>query len=208
MDSFRDEYTINPETGRKIKVGTQTWKRLASKYYMIDGKFTDQSIPDSRAYLLNKVFGVKEVVLIIQVTHRRFSDPKGEHKYLIVGSKAWNERFLEYEWNGHEFGDKQGRPLLEFMSTVEKSSSTTRRTLHSTQLGPGPGARRRKWARTPTQAVSAGGGAERERVQPQSRASSLPSGRGRARETFLHPESRQAEREAGALKRASTGCRG
>ena len=120
MDSYRDEYTINPETGRKIKVGTQTWKRLASKYYMIDGKFTDQSIPDSRAYLLNKVFGVKEVVLIIQVTHRRFSDPKGEHKYLIVGSKAWNERFLEYEWNGHEFGDKQGLPLPEFMSTVEK----------------------------------------------------------------------------------------
>ena len=52
--------------------------------------------------------------------HRRVSDPKGERKYLIVGSKAWNERFLEYEWNGHEFGDKRSRLLPEFMNTVEK----------------------------------------------------------------------------------------
>ena len=47
MDSYGDEYTINSKTGRKIKVGTQTWKRLAAKYYMIDGKFTDQTISDS-----------------------------------------------------------------------------------------------------------------------------------------------------------------
>ena len=59
MDSYHDEYTINPETGRKIKLGSQTWKRLASKYYMIDGNFTDQPIPDSRAYLSNKVFWLK-----------------------------------------------------------------------------------------------------------------------------------------------------
>ena len=58
METHRDEYTINPETGRKIKIGTQTWKRLAAKYYMIDGKFTDQTIPDSRAYLSNKAFGL------------------------------------------------------------------------------------------------------------------------------------------------------
>ena len=120
MDSYRDEYTINPETGRKIKVGTQIWKRLAFEYYTIDRKFTDQPIPDSRAYLSNKVLGVKEVIPKRRVTHRRVSDPKGERKYLIVGSKAWNERFLEYEWNGHEFGDKRGRPLPEFMNTVEK----------------------------------------------------------------------------------------
>ena len=49
MDSYRDEYTINPETGRKIKVGSQIWKRLAAKHYMIDVKFTDETIPDSRA---------------------------------------------------------------------------------------------------------------------------------------------------------------
>ena len=59
MDSHRDEYTINPETGQKIKIDTLTWKRLATKYYMIDGKFIDQTIPDSRAYLSNKVFGLK-----------------------------------------------------------------------------------------------------------------------------------------------------
>ena len=55
MDTHRDEYTINPETGRKIKIDTPTWKRLAAKNYMIDGTFTDQTIPDSRAYLSNKV---------------------------------------------------------------------------------------------------------------------------------------------------------
>ena len=126
MDSYRDEYTINPEIGRKIKLGTQTWKRLAFKYYMIDRKFTDEPIPDSRAYVSNKVFGVKQVTPTRQVTHRCVSDPKGENKYLIVGSKAWNERFLEYEWNGREFGDKRGRPLAEFMSTVEKRREARR----------------------------------------------------------------------------------
>ena len=121
MDSYRDEYTINPETGRKIKLGTQTWKRLAFKYYTIDRKFTDEPIPDSRAYVSNKVFGVKQVTPKGQVTHRRVSDPKGENKYLIVGSKAWNERFLEYEWNGREFGDKRYKLKPEFMNTVEKT---------------------------------------------------------------------------------------
>ena len=59
MDSHRDEYTITTETGREITIGTQTWKRLAAKYYMIDEKFTDQPIPDSQAYLSSKIFGVK-----------------------------------------------------------------------------------------------------------------------------------------------------
>ena len=60
------------------------------------------------------------------MTHRRVSDPKVERKYLIVGSKAWNERFLEYEWNGLEFGDKRSRPLPEFMNTVEKRHEARR----------------------------------------------------------------------------------
>ena len=47
MDSHRVGYTISPESGPKIKFGSQTWKQLAAKYYMIDGKFTDQPIPDS-----------------------------------------------------------------------------------------------------------------------------------------------------------------
>ena len=74
---------------------------------MIDGKFTYQPIPDSRAYLSNKVFGVTLQEKTKKSKHStpriRVGDPKGERKYLIVGSKAWNERFLEYEWNGHEF---------------------------------------------------------------------------------------------------------
>ena len=52
--------------------------------------------------------------------------PNGERKYLVVGSKAWNERYLAYEWNGHEFGDKRSRPLPEFMNTVEKRREARR----------------------------------------------------------------------------------
>ena len=126
MDSQRVGYTINPETGKQIKIGRPTWKRLAAKYYMIGDTFTDQPIPDTRAYLSNKVFGLKQVTPKRRVTHRRVSDPKGERKYLIVGSKTWNKRFLEYEWNGHEFGDKRGRPLPEFMNTVEKRREARR----------------------------------------------------------------------------------
>ena len=97
MDFYRNGYTINPETGRKIKLGTQTWKRLASKYYMMDGTFTDQPITDSRAYLSNKVFRLKVASKPKHTTSKRVGDPKGERKYLIVGSKSWNERYLEYE---------------------------------------------------------------------------------------------------------------
>ena len=35
-------------------------------------------------------------------------------------SKAWNERYLEYEWNGHEFGEKRKRHLPAYLNTVEK----------------------------------------------------------------------------------------
>ena len=57
---------------------------------------------------------------------KRVGDPKGERKYLIVGSKAWNERYLEYKWNEHEFGLKRKQPLPEFMNTVEKRRQTRR----------------------------------------------------------------------------------
>ena len=122
MDTHRDEYTINPETGRKIKIGSQTWKRLAAKYYMIDGAFTDQTIPDSRAYLSNMVWDENTGSMKAArkpkhtIPHKRVGDPKGEWKYLIVGSKSWNERYLEYEWNGHEFSEKRRRPLPEFIT--------------------------------------------------------------------------------------------
>ena len=133
MDSHRDEYTINHETGRKIKIDSPTWKRLAAKYYMIDGKFTDQTIPDSRAYLSNKAFGltINEKGKKHAIQRKRASDPKGEHKYLIVGSKEWNKRYLEYEWNGHEFGGKRRRPLPEFMNTVEKRRQARRNKFFS-----------------------------------------------------------------------------
>ena len=132
MDTHRDEYTINPETGRKIKIDTPTWKRLAAKNYMIDGTFTDQTIPDSRAYLSNKVWDENTGSMKAArkpkhtIPHKRVGDPKGEWKYLIVGSKSWNERYLEYEWNGREFSEKRRRPLPEFINMVEKRREVRR----------------------------------------------------------------------------------
>ena len=94
MDTHRDKYTINSETERKIKICTPTWKRLAVKYYMIDGTFTDQLIPDSRAYVTNNVWdeNTRSMIVARKPKHttprKRVGDSKGEHKYLIVGSKA------------------------------------------------------------------------------------------------------------------------
>ena len=114
MDTTRIKFTINPETGRKIKVGTLSWKRLATKYYMMDGVFTNQVIPDSRAL---KVKGSKESkALKACKTRKRVVDPTGMKSNIVVGSKSWNERYLECEWNGHEFGKKQKQLLPEFMS--------------------------------------------------------------------------------------------
>ena len=49
MDTTRVKFTINPEPRRKINVGTLIWKRLTTKYYMIDRAFTDHVIPYSWA---------------------------------------------------------------------------------------------------------------------------------------------------------------
>ena len=46
-----NSYTINPDTGRKIKIGGPTWRRLSTKYYTSnDGSFTDELIPDPSIY--------------------------------------------------------------------------------------------------------------------------------------------------------------
>ena len=66
---------------------------------MIDGAFTDHIIPDSRVL---KVKDDKTCKL-----YKRVVDPTGMKRYIIRGSKVWNERYLEYEWNGHEFGEKR-----------------------------------------------------------------------------------------------------
>ena len=150
MSSQRVGYTINPETGKQIKIGGPTWKRLAAKYYMVGDTFTDQTIPDTRAYLSRKVFGINipdEYIAFFapskrglrkrevekhyddsdsvpeppkRTSRKRVRDSAGKRKYLVVGSKAWNERYLEYEWNGHEFGDKRQRHLPGYLNTVEK----------------------------------------------------------------------------------------
>ena len=97
MGSHRDKYTINPETGKQIKIGGSTWKRLTAMYYMIGDTFTDQTIPDSRAYVSNKIFVMKQVTPKAQVTHRkRVANPAIEGKYVFVGSKAWNDLYNLY----------------------------------------------------------------------------------------------------------------
>ena len=87
---------------------------------MIDWKFTDQTIPDSRAYVSNKIFGMKQVTLKEQRKNKRVANPAIEGKYVFVGSKAWNNLNNLYEWNGHEFGQKRQRHLHAYLNTVEK----------------------------------------------------------------------------------------
>ena len=135
MDSNRDQiqYIINPETERKIKVGGPTWRRLTTKYYTYnDGSFTNELIPDSRTYRTNKVWdeNTNSMKTARKAKHptprKRVSDPKGERKYLIVGSKSWNDRYLEYEWNGREFTKERDEPLPEFANTVGKRREVRR----------------------------------------------------------------------------------
>ena len=67
---------------------------------MMDRAFIDQLIPDSRAYLSNKVWdenigSMKAARKPKHATSRkRVGDPKGERRHLIVGSKSWNERAI------------------------------------------------------------------------------------------------------------------
>ena len=82
METTRVKYTINPETGRKIKVETLSWKQLAAMYYMMDEAFTDQVIPDSRAMHVKEDKAKK--------ARKRVVDPTGMKRYIIVGSKIWN----------------------------------------------------------------------------------------------------------------------
>ena len=83
MSSQREGYTINPETGKQIKIGGPTWKRLAAKYYRVGDTFTDQTMPDTRAYMSNKILGMKVATPKAQATRRkRVANPAIEGKYV------------------------------------------------------------------------------------------------------------------------------
>ena len=106
-----------------IKVGSPTWKRLATKYYMIGDQYTHQVIPNQRVYTASKL-NKASTVKVNRRSGKRVANPAGVKQYVVVGSKTWNERYIEYEWNGHEFGSKQQQSLPEFMNTVEKRRET------------------------------------------------------------------------------------
>ena len=108
-----DKHIINPETGIMIKVGSPIWKRLASMHYIMGDQFTDQVIPDPRVYKTNKL-------KVNRRLGKRVAYPEGMKRYIMVGRKTWNERYIEYEWNGHEFGSKRSRLLPKTINTVEK----------------------------------------------------------------------------------------
>ena len=86
MSRRNDKHTINPETGKMIKVENPTWKRLAAKYYMIGDQFTDQVIPDPRVYKASKMNKASKVK-VNRPSDKRVVDPAGVKRYIIVGSK-------------------------------------------------------------------------------------------------------------------------
>ena len=79
-----DKHTINPETGKMIKVESEISKRLAVKYYIFGDQFTDQVIPDPRVYPTSKQKDNR-------IPGKRVGDPAGIKRYIIVGSKSLNE---------------------------------------------------------------------------------------------------------------------
>ena len=123
--SHNDKHTINPEIGKMIKVGSSMWMRLAAKYYMIGNQSTDQVIPYPRDYTASKLNKASKVK-VNRCPGKRVANPAGVKRFIVVGNKTWNERYLEYEWNGHEFSGERHRPLLEFMNMVEKRRETRR----------------------------------------------------------------------------------
>ena len=101
-------------------MGTLTWKRLAAKYYMIDGIhrsshswFTNLEGQGRQVHKEGKAYRERKA-------RKRVDDTADVKRYLIVGSKSWNELYLEYEWKDHEFGEKLKQSLPKFMNTVEK----------------------------------------------------------------------------------------
>ena len=78
-------------------------------------------MPDTRAYVSNMIFGMKLATPKIEGARRkRVANHAIEGKYVYVGSKAWNDLYNQYEWNGHEFGEKRQRHLPGYLNTVEK----------------------------------------------------------------------------------------
>ena len=89
MNSQRVGYTINPETGKQIKIGGPTWKRLAATYYMVGDTFTDQTMPDTRAYLSRKVFGINipdEYIAFFAPSKRGLRKREVEKHYDVIVS--------------------------------------------------------------------------------------------------------------------------
>ena len=117
---------INPETGKPIKIGGPTWNRLSLKYYTLnDGTITDQLIPISQGYLSKNVSNTKMKKKAAnkkkQIPNRKHvADPCGQQKYINIGSNRWNKRYLDYEWDGHEFGKRREIPLNKRINTGDK----------------------------------------------------------------------------------------
>ena len=124
MESRRSDkrYTTNPDTGRRIVVNGPTWRRLSTKYYTNnDGSFTDELIPDQEVYPQERrrpIWRRRNVV----------RDPKYKRFVpILVGTDEWNKRYLEYEWDGHEFGAKREQRLPKSLNSVEKRREEKRR---------------------------------------------------------------------------------
>ena len=91
---------------------------------MMDGEFKDQVIPDLRALKVKEDKAHKEGNKHRErkacKERKRVDYPADVKRYIVVGSKSLNECYLEYKWNGHEFGKKRKQSFPEFMNTVEK----------------------------------------------------------------------------------------
>ena len=125
MDRKRNEkqYTLNPDTGRRIVVNGPTWRRLSTKYYTNnDGSFTDELIPDQEVYPQERRPIWRRRNVVRDPKYKRFvpilvGTDEWNKRY---GTDEWNKRYLEYEWDGHKFGAKRKQRLPKSLDTVDK----------------------------------------------------------------------------------------
>ena len=117
--------TINPATGRKIKINGPMYRRLSKIYYTTsDGQLTDQIKPSLKEYSESNHFFTQAYnkfnIPNPNKKHRKMVMNPITNKKIVIGSKTWNDVYNQFEWNGKTFTNRRTSPLFEYEKTVKQ----------------------------------------------------------------------------------------
>ena len=121
MDVHR---VIDSKIGRGIDVRSPAWISLSRKVLHLE-QWHDYrpNDSDSWGYMTNKVWDEKTKSIMSARSRKQIVSVLWtllENKSSYTGSNTRNERYLEYEWNGHQFSKKQKQALDKSLKTVSK----------------------------------------------------------------------------------------